>query len=144
MADVTGPIASLPGSFHAVPSGLMCDDHPDRPVVRRFQGETDSFGSEMHDLCQECVDQLQTERANNIGRCDWCKTTNIAVFPTRDYEEGRSGPVYDVCIPCKEKANARMCEDLGVDLGHHTTEYDEDDYEEDFDDDLEHIQDRGD
>jgi hypothetical protein len=52
MADVTGPISTLPGSsHHDVPDGMMCDDHPDRPAVTRLQGETDSFGSEMHDLC---------------------------------------------------------------------------------------------
>ena len=47
MADVTGPISSLPGSGHSVPDGAMCDEHPDRPAVARVQGETDSFGCEM-------------------------------------------------------------------------------------------------
>lgn len=39
----------------------MCDDHPDVPAVARVQGETDSFGCEMHDLCQACLDELRAE-----------------------------------------------------------------------------------
>src|SRR3954463_12051043 len=55
MADVTGPISTLPGTGHHLPDGTMCDQHPDRPAVARIQGETDSFGCEMNDLCQECI-----------------------------------------------------------------------------------------
>lgn len=103
MADVTGPISSLPGSFHVAPKGSMCDDHSDRPAVRRVQGETDSMGSEMHDLCQSCFDQLQTAQSTPlIAICDWCKTT-AELRPMRDFEEGRNGPVYDVCIACSAK-----------------------------------------
>lgn len=43
MGDVTGPISTLPGHRHKLPSGATCDDHPDRPAVARIQGETDSF-----------------------------------------------------------------------------------------------------
>jgi hypothetical protein len=53
MADVTGPISTLPGAVHRVPEGATCDEHPDRPAVLRVQGETDSFGSETIDYCQE-------------------------------------------------------------------------------------------
>ncbi len=41
MAEVTGPISSLPGAYHSLPKGTMCDEHPDRPAVARVQGETD-------------------------------------------------------------------------------------------------------
>ena len=51
MADVTGRISTLPGSGHKVPDGTMCDNHPDRLATHRVQGETDSFGSEMNDMC---------------------------------------------------------------------------------------------
>ena len=57
MGDVTGPISTLPGSRHDFPDGTMCDDHPDRKAVARVQGETDSFGSELIDMCQECLDE---------------------------------------------------------------------------------------
>lgn len=59
MGDVTGPVSTLPGAGHALPAGTMCDDHPDRPAVARIQGETDSFGSELWDLCEECRDEMQ-------------------------------------------------------------------------------------
>ncbi len=115
MADVTGPISSLPGARHAVPKGTMCDDHPDRPAVQRIQGETDSFGSEMNDLCQECVDEMKRqiqEQANVEEQCDWCKTMQKNLRPHRDFEEGSSGRVYDVCPRCISEENKRVHEEL--------------------------------
>lgn len=110
MADVTGPIGSLPGSRHTAPDGAMCDDHPDRPAVARIQGETDSFGSEMHDCCQECVDAIRNYK--DIGTCDYCKTTEVELRPHRDADEGMAGPVYRVCGPCIRKVNERLLEEL--------------------------------
>lgn len=106
MADVTGPISSLPGSAHAAHG--MCDNHPDRPATVRMQGETDSFGSEMYDLCNECAKEWRDEaRKPDIGRCDWCKTDDVERRPKRDWEEGMSGPVYYVCDPCRERYDRR-------------------------------------
>jgi len=111
MADVTGPISTLPNSGHHVPDGTMCDDHPDRPAVARIQGETDSFGSEMHDMCEECLDEysayLRSEQAeeDSSGTCDWCKQFAKGLRPKRDPEEGMAGPVYYVCSPCIKKYN---------------------------------------
>ena len=45
------------GSHHKVPAGTMCDDHQDRPATHRIQGETDSFGCEYIDWCDECYDK---------------------------------------------------------------------------------------
>ena len=103
MADVTGPISSLPGSLHIVPKGTMCDDHPDRPAVRRVQGETDSMGSEMHDMCQECCDAEKTATDDSGGVCDWCNQQVAKLCHTRDHDEGLYGPVYLVCDDCLEK-----------------------------------------
>lgn len=89
----------------------MCDDHPDRPAVSRVQGETDSMGCEMHDLCQECLDDMKTAEPMR-GHCDYCKTPDQVLRPRRDYEEGLSGPVYYVCEPCIVKDNARINEEL--------------------------------
>lgn len=109
MADVTGPIPTLPGSRHAAQDGAMCDDHPDRPAVRRVQGETDSFGSEMHDLCQECIDELAKHTAEaRCGVCDWCKSEAKDLRPRRDFEEGSGGPVYQVCGACVRRENLRL------------------------------------
>ena len=110
MADVTGPISTLPGARHDTPDGTMCDTHPDRPAVVRVQGETDSFGSEMHDLCDECLKAIKAE-GPHIGRCDWCKTEKVELRPRRDYEEGLNGPVYYVCSPCIQRSDARAAED---------------------------------
>lgn len=110
MADVTGPINSLPGSSHLVPMGAMCDEHPDRPATRRIQGETDSFGSEMHDLCESCY-QKERRLPPPTGMCDWCRTPRQVLKPQRDYEEGLSGPVYHVCKGCIDKLNKRLMEE---------------------------------
>lgn len=116
MSDVTGPISTLPGSRHAPPEGAMCDEHPDRPAVVRVQGETDSMGCEMYDLCDECA---KAERDHDdIGRCDWCKTDNVKRQPRRDIDEGMYGPVYYVCKACADKdedALRRELDDDGFD-----------------------------
>ena len=114
MADVTGPISTLPGATWDPPDGAWCDDHPDRPAVRRVQGETDSFGSEMYDLCQECIDKMRGEVAEERAkphRCDWCKKEKVGVRPKRDYDEGMSGPVYQVCGDCALEYNRRLEEE---------------------------------
>lgn len=103
MGNVTGPISSLPGAMHAMPIGTMCDEHPDAPAVRRVQGETDSFGCEMYDMCQACLDGHLRYRASaesRSGMCDWCKAETTDLRNTRDYDEGMYGSVYRVCGKC--------------------------------------------
>lgn len=116
MSAVTGPISSMPGSRHALPKGATCDDHPDRPAVARVQGETDSFGCEMVDMCEECVAEHEAYRqshggAHGEGFCQWCKAGPIRLFAKRDYDEGLSGPVYYICEPCRTKAHIRENEE---------------------------------
>lgn len=112
MADVTGPISSLPGSIHKHPSGAMCDEHPNVPAVARIQGETDSFGSEMHEMCNECLTKHKEYIAEaRCGVCDWCKSSATDLRPRRDYDEGMSGRVYDVCGACIKAENARLNEE---------------------------------
>jgi hypothetical protein len=109
MAEVTGPIRSLPGSaHHHLPDGAMCDDHPDVPAVARVQGETDSFGSEMWDLCKPCLDAMREQARSpeaRTGKCEWCKSLANDLRDARDYDEGMNGRVYRVCGPCIRKAN---------------------------------------
>lgn len=112
MADVTGPISTLPGARHDPPKGTMCDDHPNRPAVMRLQGETDSFGSEMHDLCAECAKAEVENREPDIGKCDWCKAPDVKLRPRRDYDEGMSGPVYYVCTECVKRDERRIQDEL--------------------------------
>lgn len=122
MADVTGPISTLPGASHAVPKGMECDYHPGRPAVARIQGETDSFGCEMEDICQECVDARRAYRCSEAGKaeavesrngaCDWCKEMATDLRNARDYDEGMCGPVYRVCGGCIKRQNEAIEEEL--------------------------------
>lgn len=124
MADVTGPISTLPGVTFDAPGAQMCDDHPDRPSCRRVQGETDSFGSEMHDMCEECYDNYRKEMdAHRVeaatGECDWCKKPATDLRNHRDYEEGMSGPVYRVCGACVRRENESLRAELDDYYDHH-------------------------
>ncbi len=112
MGDVTGPISTLPGSGHQLPAEAMCDEHPDAPAVARVQGETDSFGSEIHDMCAVCLAEHR-RHANEArcGTCDWCKAEATDLRARRDYDEGMSGRVYDVCGACVRRENARAEEE---------------------------------
>lgn len=121
MADVTGPISSLPGTSHKVPAGTMCDEHPEREAWFRIQGETDSMGSEMHDMCAECHDAWKLRpKDDHLGFCDsrGCdsKGKQVPLFPWRDYDEGMSGPVYYNCAACKSRILTAMNEAAALEL----------------------------
>lgn len=107
MAGVSsGPISGLPGKRHQVPNGKMCDEHNDRPAVYRIQGETDSFGCEFLDMCQECYDGFCAAGDQMLQEyCDLCKTKQDNLKHYRDPEEGTSGPVYIACPACIIKNN---------------------------------------
>lgn len=115
MADVTGPISTLAGTTRDVPEEMMCDNHPDQPAVVRVQGETDSFGCEMEDICQQCVDERKAYRCSEAGQaeelewrtgaCEWCKNHVTDLRDARDYEEGMNGRVYRVCGACIKRVN---------------------------------------
>lgn len=116
MADVTGPISTLPGTGHRVPTGMECDYHPGVAATVRIQGETDSMGCEMEDLCESCAKarraQMKAYAAEaTCGKCDWCKKQATDLRNRRDYDEGMSGPVYRVCGDCVRRDNARIDEE---------------------------------
>lgn len=112
---ITGPISSLPGAVHPVPAGTKCDEHPDRDAVSRVQGETDSFGAELNDCCAECEDRLAQIRGGlHSGQCDWCKKHRADLKPTRDYDEGSYGSVYNVCRECRRKQSNDAAEELAA------------------------------
>jgi hypothetical protein len=106
MADVTGPISTLPGSKHTPPAGTKCDDC-EKPAVIRIQGETDSMGSEMNDYCLQHGMQAESRSALS-GDCDWCKKISDVLTPTRDMDEGMCGPVYYVCVDCIKKQREQI------------------------------------
>jgi hypothetical protein len=114
MSEVTGPISTLPGAGHHLPKGTMCDLHPNRPAVARIQGETDSMGAELNDMCAEC---LEAERQYNrtrdrSGVCDWCKTKKPRLRNRRCSDEGLYGPVYEVCDDCCARQDKALAEEL--------------------------------
>lgn len=125
MADVTGPISSMPGSQHTPPTGMMCDccDSEGKQVlaVKRVQGETDSMGCEMSDFCQSCFDKFQAEckkaeeeLAEMLVTCNYCKgqVPYKLITQKRDWEEGSCGRLYDVCLSCCQKQNAECDAEL--------------------------------
>lgn len=133
MGDVTGPISTLSGALHDLPDGQMCDEHPRRKAVVRIQGETDSFGCELIDMCQECLDADRARRQSpeaaewRKGKCEWCKNPADDLRDRRDYEEGMTGRVYRVCGECVKRDNKHWADEAAA--------YDDwddgDDYEED-------------
>jgi hypothetical protein len=115
MGDVTGPISTLPGTMHELPDGAMCDEHPDRHAVARIQGETDSFGCEMIDCCQDCLDEIRAYNHSSdarTGKCDWCKSDATDLSDHRDYDEGLYGPVYRVCGACRRMIDNEYAAEL--------------------------------
>lgn len=129
MADITGPISTLPGAIHEVPRSMKCDQHDNRKAVVRVQGETDSFGCEMIDMCQECFDahkewKNSPEAAEHRkGVCEWCKNPADDLRDRRDFEEGMSGQIYLVCGECVKKEN----ESLAAEYEDSYNDYDDDD-----------------
>jgi len=124
----SGPVSTMRGHTSMAPVGMMCCSHEDRPAIKRVQGETDSFGAEYFGACQECLDELAKDDGTYTGTCDWCEAESDKLRETRDYEEGMSGPVYDVCPGCRQKQNDAAAAELA--------EYDnrdEDDYGTDGD-----------
>lgn len=103
-----------------VPENTTCANHPELEAVR---GYVTSVTSTVNDtcaehtyLCEECavLHQIILDSAvaaeiesneENIGDCEWCKAANVPVYDTRDYEEGSSGCVYDVCRNCINEQN---------------------------------------
>lgn len=106
MADVIGPNSYRPGQQLKVPDNMMCDEHNDRPATYRIVGETDSFGSELIDWCDECYQKYQQAKTQESEEkyCEICKNMKKYVAKRRDPEEGNCGRVYDMCTDCYNKA----------------------------------------
>lgn len=134
MAHVShGPVSSLPGRTFAPDAGMTCDTegHEDLPAVKRVQGETDSFGCEYIDMCQECYDK-HLAYVPEDQTCDRCHTFGQC-SPRRDPDEGMSGPVYYLCQACRRRDAQRDQEEYEsyesafVDYIDDDSEYDADD-----------------
>lgn len=102
MAGVIGPNRYRPGQVLKAAPGVFCDQHKGILSVARVVGETDSFGSEVIDVCQKCLDKINNKKTV-IGECELCHTTTT-ISRRRDPAEGYSGRLYDMCDEC----NARL------------------------------------
>lgn len=119
MADVIGPCPTLPGRAHPLPEGATCDtcEHERQITVaatHRIQGETDSMGAELNDMCDACYAAYKEEIANadTSGCCEWCSNFADKLVNRRDFEEGMSGRLYLVCAPCIKKENDAVNDEL--------------------------------
>jgi hypothetical protein len=51
---------------------------------------------------------MDKQNCKELSTCDWCKSANVEVTPHRDFEEGSSGMLYDVCDKCIKAENDRV------------------------------------
>jgi hypothetical protein len=110
-----GPVSSLPGAKFQPEPDSTCDRHPDVQAVKKVQGETDSFGCEYVHMCQACVDanEAYTKEQLSVEKfCDWCSGMKLNVRAHRDFEEGQSGRVYQVCSDCRARESESVAEEL--------------------------------
>lgn len=117
-AAATGPIATMPGTLYGVPPGAKCDTYDCvNPATVRVQGETDSFGAEMHDLCGECARREHQGSRDFFanGECEWCQKQATDRREQRDYDEGTCGRVYFVCGKCRGRYQERLAEEAQYD-----------------------------
>ena len=137
MAEVISSCSTLPGAYYSVPVGTTCDRHPDRLAVARVQGETDSMGAELNDMCEGCLAAYREDvrNENTSETCDWCKRPASRRAWRRDTDEGMYGPVYQVCRPCIDRENVLIDEEL-AEMDDRCGPLD-DDYLDDRDDDTE-------
>lgn len=110
MSDVIGPNSYLPGNVLPSSGVKFCDNHSERQAVKAIVGETDSMGSEILHVCQECLDTIKAY-VSEPSACDWCKTIT-QLTSRRDPDEGSSGRVYLVCSGCIKEQNKRAQEEL--------------------------------
>lgn len=111
---VIGPSTNLPGDIVTPPYASVCDTHPSVKAVASIIGETDSFGSETQEVCQECLkahkEQVKQDKLDpaTYMDCDGCGTSDATVKPARDPDEGSCGPVYYWCKKCRTDAFSRF------------------------------------
>lgn len=132
-------MASLPGQFVGVDAdewGTKCYTHPERDATHRLCTESDSFGSEYENMCDECHEDYKKAKAareEDPEQWETCKCGNREphLIHYRDMDEGMHGPVYEHCSVCHEKWNQRIADEYAF--------YDrDDDYDDDYGDDPYH------
>jgi hypothetical protein len=127
MAHISGPINTLPGTVRKSPEDTECDECSD-DALYRVQMETDSMGAEYSDFCQEHYDQYlhDADAADRAGVCEWCKQHTDKLIDHRDFEEGATGRIYEVCSDCIKKENEIICDLDKSDIDFDRIELDDD------------------
>lgn len=96
----------LPGDWIRTSTTHECEKEGcEHPAYNRLQGETDSFGAEYSYWCDEhkAVEVSRLKQCAEVEHaCDACGEV-AKLYPTRDWEEGLHGPVYNVCAQCRPK-----------------------------------------
>jgi len=115
MAAVIGPNHYVTGQVLRCPYGQACDKHEERLAEVRVVGETDSSGSELVDMCQECFqDYLRDKRdaQDELVRCQLCGSLTDTCKAWKDPEEGWGGPQYQACQTCRHQREEAFAESL--------------------------------
>lgn len=105
-----------------------CDKIPSWSV----QGETDSMGAEYEYFCNDHIDEVRTrikEAPPLVECCDGCGNVDT-LLPSRCWEEGNNGPVYDWCSDCR----AKNAESLRQSFSEDELPSEDDFFDPDFDD----------
>lgn len=103
---ISGPTKFLPGTRHETEEGAICDDCG-APATITIQGDTDSFGAEYMEFCEDCHERWEEEskeKTDTSGHCEWCDQMSNSRTLARDPTEGEYGPLYYICIGCLASA----------------------------------------
>ena len=111
--------AHLPGQSVGVSDdewGTKCYTHHDVDATHRICSESDSFGSEYVNLCEQCWDahlahKEKVKSDESLWETCKCGNREPRMISYRDYEEGMHGSVYEHCSKCHAKMNARIAEE---------------------------------
>ena len=97
----------LPGQELTLPTGQRCDNHPDRPAVKRVVEHATAIDCEGKDLCLDCIGNFDFGQSH--GSCDMCgmhRSLTAVHDPADD-----SGDVYHWCNQCIQAAKANTGRD---------------------------------
>lgn len=106
------------GDVRSIRMGDECPcqyDACNEQATMEYLVEMDSMGADWLPLCEVHVVQFKADveaGGPTIAACEWCRTTEVEVFPFRDWEDGGNGPVYEVCNACIRKNNDAAHEEL--------------------------------
>lgn len=136
--EVIGPNNYSPGDILSADQfctyskeGIACAEHKTVRATKILIGESDSMGSEVTPMCEECLKKHQEHVQNNpdeyVRHCEKCDSTDN-VRGKRDPDEGMAGPVYMWCRRCRADFDKAYADanppDEDEDFHHEPNDYD--------------------